>query len=407
MKTATHQVDVQLSAPLLLLLAMACGLAVAALYYSHPLLPLFAQSLSVSAQQIGALPTLTQAGYALGLLLLVPLGDKFDRRKVIVVKGIALAVALAATAVSQGLTLLLGASLIVGITASMAQDIIPTAAHLAPASERGRVVGLVMTGLLSGILLSRVLSGLLGEVVGWRGVYWTAAAAILLLTLCLWRVLPVITPQSQLSTTEVYRSMWRLLKDQPAIQKAALAQGLLNAGFSAFWTTLSLMLSQQFHLGSSIAGLFGLAGAAGALAAPAVGKLADKFGSNKLARVGALLVSVSFLVLLVPVTSLAMPAYMALLAIMTVTFDLGVQIALISHQTIIYNTVPTAMARGNALLLVGVFIGMTAGSYCASQLFAAFGWQAVMGFALLAALGALVLRCIPESRSDNVLVIGK
>lgn len=391
---------------LIFMLALTAGMAVASLYYCQPLLALLGNDFHLNSATVGTLPTLTQAGYALGLLLLIPLGDKFDRRRVILIKGLALAAALAFTAVSPGLAPLLLASFIVGITATMAQDVIPAAAAMTDSSQRGRIVGQVMTGLLTGILLSRVISGFIGEWFGWRSVYLAAAAGMLLVTILLWRALPRFTPSSTLSVGQLYRSLFSLLVKYPSLQKAALAQGLLNAAFSAFWTTLALMLFQSFHLGSSAAGLFGLAGAVGALTAPLFGKAADHFGPQRMTRIGALLTSVSFLLMLAAGSWIHSSWYLPILAILTVSFDMGVQMCLISHQTIIYNTAPQAMSRANAILLAGVFIGMTSGSFVASQLFGLWGWQAVIAFATLSSTLALLLRLLPERRTisyDNVM----
>ncbi|TCN90342.1 putative MFS family arabinose efflux permease [Shewanella fodinae] len=391
---------------LIFMLALTAGMAVASLYYCQPLLALLGNDFHLNSATVGTLPTLTQAGYALGLMLLIPLGDKFDRRRVILVKGLALAAALAFTAVSPGLALLLVASFIVGITATMAQDVIPTAAAMTDSRQRGRVVGQVMTGLLTGILLSRVFSGFIGEWFGWRSVYLAAAAAMLLVTILLWRALPRFTPASTLSVGQLYRSMFSLLATHAKLQKAAVAQGLLNAAFSAFWSTLALMLYQNFHLGSSAAGLFGLAGAVGALTAPFFGKAADRFGPQRMTRIGALLTGVSFLLMLFAGSAINTTWYLPILAVLTVSFDMGVQMCLISHQTIIYNTAPHAMSRANAILLAGVFIGMTSGSLVASQLFSHWGWQAVIAFATLVSTLALLLRLLPERRtmiSDSVI----
>lgn len=387
-----------LPAGLVLLLAVGAGLAVASIYYSQPMLGVLATEIGASPATLGWMPTLTQLGYAMGILLLAPLGDRYDRRRVILVKAVALVVSLAWMALAPSIDHLLAASLAVGMAATLAQDIVPAAATLAPAQHRGRVIGTVMTGLLMGILLSRTVSGVVSQQFGWRAMFVAAALAVALLALVLWRGLPRFAPATTLPYRALLGSLVDLWRAHPALRRAALAQGLLSVGFSAFWSTLAVMLhGEPFHLGAAVAGAFGLAGAAGALAAPLAGRLADRRGPGSVARLGAGLVVVAFASMALALW-LSPRAQLMLLVAGAVGFDLGIQAALIAHQTIVYGLDPAARSRLNAVLMTGVFIGMATGSALGSAALAHWGWSGVVSVAVVASLGALVLRLATPHR---------
>jgi predicted MFS family arabinose efflux permease len=391
----------QLPASLVLLLASGAGLAVASLYYSQPMLGVLGADIGASVGTIGLVPTLTQLGYALGILLLAPLGDRFDRRRIILAKAAALVAALLVAAAAPSITLLLVASLAIGVAATMAQDIVPAAATLAPEAQRGKVVGTVMTGLLLGILLSRVVSGFVAEHFGWRSMFLAAAASVALIGLAAWRGLPRFKPSTQLAYGALLATLATLWRRHGRLRRATLAQALLSVGFSAFWSTLAVMLhGAPFHLGSAAAGAFGLAGAAGALAAPLAGRLADRRGPELVTRLGAALVALSFAAMaLAPL--LTPPAQLALLVACAVGFDLGVQATLVAHQTIVYGIDPGARSRLNAVLFVGMFIGMALGAALGSLLLATWGWLAVTTLAAATALAALAVRLWPAGESGR------
>ena len=376
---------------LVVLLAAGAGVSAANLYYNQPLLAGMARDLGVSPSSVGLLPTATQVGYAAGLFLFAPLGDRLGLRRVIVAKGVALAAALALAAMAPSVGTLAAASFAIGLLATTAQDYVPAAAALAPPEARGKAVGTAMTGLLLGILLSRVVSGVVGGAFGWRTVYVGAAVAVAALTALARRSLPDIPPSAADGTYgAMLRSMAGLVARFPALRRAALAQGLLSFGFSAFWSTLALVLARPpFHHGSAVAGAFGLAGAAGALVAPLAGSLADKRGPETLVRAGALVAAASFLAMALGAGSLAV------LAVATVTFDLGVHSALVSHQTIVYGLDPAARSRSNAVLVSSMFIGMAAGSAIASRVLEPWGGRGIALIAAGASLIALLVRLLP------------
>lgn len=398
-KNSTAQAAVrpqpELSARLILLLATGTGLTVASLYYAQPMLGIMTDDIHAANTTVGWVPTLTQLGYALGILLLVPLGDIIDRRRIVLVKGAILTLALLLAAFAPGIGTLLAASLAIGLTATMAQDIVPAAAALAPESVRGRVVGTVMTGLLLGILLSRVVSGFVAQNFGWRAMYVVAAISVAGFGVVAWRGLPSFHPTTQMTYRQLIGSVASLWRRHPALRRAAVAQGLLSVGFSAFWSTLAVMLHEApFHLGAAAAGAFGLAGAAGALGAPLAGRIADRRGPQIVTRLGAGLVAVSFAAMLLA-PMLGAHAQLWLIGLAAIGFDLGVQVALVSHQTIVYGIEPAARSRLNAVLFVGVFIGMSIGAALGAQALAHWGWTGVASLATLAAIGALVVRMWP------------
>ena len=373
-------------------LALGAGLGVAPLYYSQPMLGTLGADMGASAPAVGMLPTLTQLGYALGILLLVPLGDRYDRRRIILAKAAVLCVALLLAAVAPSLSGLLLASLAIGVTATLAQDIVPAAATLAPVARRGKVVGTVMTGLLLGILLSRVVSGLVAEYLGWRTMFALAALSILVVGGLAWQLLPRFQPTTGLPYSALLGSLAQLWRQHAALRRATWAQGLISVGFSAFWSTLAVMLhGEPFHLGAASAGAFGLAGAAGALAAPLAGRMADRRGPELVTRLGAGLAVLAFAAL--SLSQILPPsAQLGVLIAGTIAFDFGVQAVLIAHQTIVYGIDPAARSRLNAILFTGMFIGMAAGSAAGALLFALGGWLAVTLLATAASVAALVLR---------------
>ncbi|MBU8899379.1 MFS transporter [Corallococcus sp. H22C18031201] len=384
--------DVGMSRGLRLLLAASAGISVASLYYSQPMLGVMGATLGASEAAVGLLPSLTLLGYALGILLLAPLGDRFDRRRIILAKVGLLSVALLMGGLAPGIGLLLAVGFVIGLMATVAQDIVPAAATLAPARERGAVVGTVMTGLLLGILLSRVVSGVVSEQLGWRAMYLMASGSVALVGVAAWRGLPRFRPTSALSYTALLGSLTELWRKHRALRRAAVAQGLLSVGFSAFWSTLAVMLhGAPFHLGSAVAGAFGLAGAAGALGAPVAGRVADRFGSEVVTRLGASLTAVSF-ALMFALPWLEPQSRLWLIGVSAVGFDLGVQITLVAHQSLVFGIDPAARSRLNAVLFVGMFIGMAVGAAGGSLVLAHGGWLALTALATTSAVAALMVR---------------
>jgi predicted MFS family arabinose efflux permease len=387
----------RLAPSLVALFAVGAGVSVAGLYYNQPILGVMAADLGATPAQIGLVPMLTQLGYAAGILLFAPLGDRLDRRRVIVAKLAALAVVLALAGMSSSVGLLAAASLAIGLLATTAQDFVPAAAALAPPAARGKTVGSVMTGLLLGILLSRLVSGTISDHLGWRAVFFGAAGTVALLGVVSAVRLPSFVPSAADSYGALLRSIATLARDVAPLRKAALAQSLLSLAFSGFWSTLALALAAPpYHLGSTAAGMFGLAGAAGAVAAPLAGAIADRSGPNTVIRIGILLVLGSFVAMAV------WPGSLAVLIAGTVVFDLGVQACLISHQTIVYALDPAARSRLNAVLVSSMFLGMSLGAALASQVLSHYGWPGVMTLGAVAAALAFLVRSLPDRAAAPV-----
>ncbi|MBP1222753.1 putative MFS family arabinose efflux permease [Flavobacterium sp. 1355] len=258
-------------------MAVCTGLIVANLYYCQPLIVLIANEFKIPEANAGTITYLTQAGYAIGLFFMVPLGDKIERKKQILMTTLASVIALIIAATAQSFFILQIASLLLGITSIVPQLILPLAASLTAPEQRGKVVGTIMSGLLIGILLSRTLSGFIGQLWGWRSMFWIAAGICLLIFFAIQRKFPVNKPQFQGSYGQLIQSLFTLIKTQPVLREATLINVFCFAQFGAFWTTMVLLLSgEPFSFNSATIGLFGIVGASGALAAPLVEKWETK-----------------------------------------------------------------------------------------------------------------------------------
>ncbi|WP_186231530.1 MFS transporter [Burkholderia gladioli] len=363
---------------LLLLLATIAGVSVANIYYNQPLLGALRLSFPGGAAWIGVVPTATQLGYAAGMLLLAPLGDRFDRRKLILLQIAGLSVALLVAAAAPALPVLAAASLAIGVLATIAQQAVPFAAEIAPPAERGAAVGTVMSGLLLGILLARTAAGFIAEYLGWRAVFCASVAALLALAVVIMLRLPRSTPTSTLRYPQLLASLWHLAVELRELRYAAATGAAMFAAFSAFWPALTLLLAgAPFHYGPQAAGLFGAVGAAGALAAPYAGKSADKRGPHAVIALGIWLVAISFAIFAVSARSLAG------LVIGVIVLDVGVQAAQISNQSRIYALKPEARSRVNTVYMVCYFIGGAIGSSAGVEAWHAGGWLAVSVVGLL------------------------
>jgi predicted MFS family arabinose efflux permease len=373
------------------LLALGAGLSVSGLYYNQPMLGMLPAVLETTASRIGLIPTATQLGYAAGIIFFAPLGDRLDRRRVIVIKSLLLAIALTVAGLSGNVAMLTAASLAIGLTATVAQDLVPAAAAIAEPSSRGKTVGTVMTGLLLGILLSRVVSGAVTAYASWRAVFFGAAAIMLMFAVVAARLLPSFPPKVSAPYLVLLRSMATLMRQVAPLRRAALTQGLISVAFGGFWSTLALALAAKpFELSPLVAGSFGIAGAAGALVAPIAGSFSDRRGPVSVIRLGALLTAASFVIMA------SFSRSIVILAAGTITFDLGSQACLIAHQTIVYAQDESARSRLNAVLVSSMFLGMAAGAMSASRVFARFGFRGVCALCAAAAGVALLVRMLPE-----------
>lgn len=376
-----HASQKELGRGALLAMAVASGIAVANIYYNQPMLGLiqndFPQQTATSL-----IPTATQLGYALGLFFLLPLGDIVHRRKIIITQFIVLAVAVTLAALAPSAWALTIASLFVGASATVAQQIVPFAASLASPEKRGSTIGTVMAGVLSGILFSRTLSGFVGAHAGWREMFWLGVPLALLGAILMAATLPHHRPASRMAYTSAIRSLAHLWKREPALRTAALMQASLFASFTAFWTVLALYLATpRFNLGSDVAGLFGIIGAAGIFAAPLAGRVADRRGPQFVVWIGALLALAAWLIF-------GLWASLIGLVIGVVVLDFGIQSALISNQHIVYALDPEARSRLNTVFMTAMFLGGAIGAALATTIWSLAGWTGVSllgaGFSLMA-----------------------
>lgn len=379
---------------LIALLAATAGITVANIYYCQPVLGDIASTFHVGYGAAARVVIFTQLGYALGLLLFVPLGDVFERRWLIVACAAASALVLIAVGYASSLSLLIPLSLLLGAISITPQLVIPYAAGLVPVENRGRVVGSVMSGLLIGILLSRVLSGFLNTFVGWRAVYFISAGVVFALAILLRCVLPKQHPDEQrnLHYGQLLASLYHLARTEPVLRRHALIGASGFAAFSAFWTTLAFHLEAlPGKYGSSVVGMFGLLGAAGAFVAPLAGRIADRHEARLVNGAALLLVILSFGIMGIAGSSLVM------LAIGVVVMDAGAQASHISNQTRIYALHPALRNRLNSVYMVTSFLGGSLGSALGTLAWTHLGWPGVCATAAVAAaFGLIILFTMPS-----------
>ncbi|MBO1271488.1 MFS transporter [Shewanella sp. 4t3-1-2LB] len=374
-----------LSPLLILLMAVATGVAVANNYYVQPLLDTIANYFKVSHTAAGMLVTTAQLFYGAGLLLLVPLADMVERRRLIVVMMLLATLGLLISALATNLYWLLLGTAVAGACSVVAQVLVPLAATLADPSQRGRVVGTVMGGLLLGILLARVVAGVISTWISWQAVYWLAAGAMLLITLLLARALPVYQSETTIRYGELMRSLFGLFRTEPKLRSRSFLGGLSFAMFTMFWTPLAFLLANPpYEYSDATIGLFGLAGVAGVAAARWAGKLADSGKGNTGTWVGLGSALISWLLLFFAADSLV------LLLVGVVLLDLAVQLTHVSNQNVIYALQQQLRNRLNAGYMTCYFVGGALGSWVSVNLYQFGGWHAVCyGGAALAIIGLL------------------
>ncbi|HEY8957108.1 MFS transporter [Chitinophaga sp.] len=341
----------------IMIMALCTGLIVANIYYSQPLLVLMSEEFKVTESNAGQVTFFTQVGYALGLLFCVPLGDKLERKRQIVVMTLAAVVALVAAAMSVNITMLKVTGLMIGFTSVVPQLILPLAANLSDPASRGKVIGTIMSGLLVGILLSRTLSGVVGHHFGWRAMFWIAAGISALLAVIMITSFPSSKPNFQGSYGDLMKSLLTLVKEQPMLREASAINACCFAMFGMFWTTVVFLLSDApFKYTSEQIGLMGLAAAAGALGAPLVGRIADKKNPRIAIGYGIIFLFFGYFLFYI------FKANIIGIIIGIIAIDLGLQGIHVSNQTRIYTLLPEARNRLNTVFMTTSFIGTSLGS---------------------------------------------
>jgi predicted MFS family arabinose efflux permease len=376
---------------LILVMSIACGLTVANLYYIQPLLGDIAKTFHVDQLSIGFAAMLTQIGYAIGMIFILPLGDIKEKRNLIVIMLLFSVISLMSMFFSSNIYILTISSFAVGFTSIIPQLIIPLAAQLSNPQQRGQTIGTIMSGLLIGILLSRTVSGILGSYLGWRIVYLIAAIMMFTLMLILRKLIPLCNPISDIKYSELLKSMIHLIKTEPILRESSLNGALMFSAFSAFWTTLIFLLeSSHYNMGAEAAGLLGLVGVSGALAAPLVGKVADKRGSRFAIGICIVVVIVSYLLFF-------LFGFKILgLVLGVILLDLVVQSCNVSNQARVHSLNEETRNRLNTIYMVSFFLGGAFGSFLGSYSYSHFGWYGVCTFGIITQILALIIHKISK-----------
>jgi predicted MFS family arabinose efflux permease len=370
----------------LLLMATACGLCAGANYFNQPLLHSIAVDLGISEARASLTVTMAQVSYALGLLLLVPLGDMLERRRLVLGLMLLAALGMLASGMAHSVTLLAAGTLLTGLFSVAAQVLVPMAASFAAPGTSGRAVGLVMSGLLVGILASRSVAGVLSDLGGWNAVYWVGALATAGVALLLRRALPLAQPARRMGYGEVMRSLLTLAREQPRLRSRALIGGMGFATVSVLFSTMALLLAGPgYGFGDAQIGLIGLVGVAGALMANMAGRLADRGLEQRTTLAGGLLMLAGWCALWLGGTSL----WWFLAGLLIV--DAALQALHISNQNVIYALAPSARSRINAVYMTGYFIGASLGSAMGSAVWLHWGWTGASVAGLILSLATLAV----------------
>lgn len=366
---------------LILIMSVASGLTVANIYYIQPLLAGIAQYYHVTQGYSGLLATLTQIGYALGLLLILPLADILEKRRLVLTMLLGAAISLLLLFFSPTITIALFASFGIGFCSVIPQLLIPFAAQLANPKERGKIIGSIMSGLLIGILLSRVVSGFIGRYMMWKNIYFIAAFCMLLLWVALRFILPKSYGDSKIKYIDSLKSMIVLIRQFPALREASVVGAMVFLAFSAFWTALTFLLqSSSYHMGTDVAGLFGLVGVVGALFSPWAGKISDKKGARFTVGINIVVIIAAYIVFGIWGFQLCG------LIVGVILLDLGVQSCNVSNQTRIHQLSEEARNRITSVYMVSYFLGGALGSWLGTVSFQRFGWIGVCFIGLFSQL---------------------
>ena len=374
-----------LSSWLVFLMAFAIGVTIASNYYAQPLLHSITHDLNIAVEHAGSIIMAAQFSYAVGLLFITPLGDKFERKHLIIILMVLSTCGLIVSALSKNLWMLIIGTSITGLFSTVAQVLIPFAATLSKPEHRGKIVGILMSGMLLGILLGRTFAGAISTIADWHYVYWIATSIMGIVTLLLWISLPTYRNTININYFQLLWSIGSLYKQEPILRIRSLLAVISFALFSLLWTPLAFLLSNDpYHYSDFIIGLFGIAGAAGALGSPIVGKLSDKGKGWLATTIGLGLLLLSWLPL-----SLAQYSIIALI-LGVVILDFSVQVTHVSNMSAIYQIRPEARSRMNTGYMVCYFIGGMLGSVGSTYLFSHYGWIAIVLSGIILGLMGLI-----------------
>jgi predicted MFS family arabinose efflux permease len=380
----------------IIMMAIIAGAVITNIYCTQPILPLIATDLGLDLTTVDLVAGSALLGFATGLALLLPMGDRFDRRKLVLGQIILAFCFGIAAAISPSVGTLIAASFGLGIVSCVPQQLVPFAAVMSKPSERGRNVGTVVSGIMVGILLGRTIAGVVGEAWGWRAVYGLEAAFMIPVWIAAAALLPKGVPSTNLSYPRLLASLWPLMRDNSAIRQSMIVQALLWACFNAFWVNLAALLANgPFQLGSAWAGGFGIIGAAGALAASLGGRATDRLGSRSVIGASIGIVTLAYLLLAGAQTS------MALLVLGVIVLDIGVQSGLVSNQTRAFAVDPKAQGRINSLYMTATFFGGAVGAAVSGWLMTRFGWSGIVEFGIALGLIALAIHWIGAPRQTK------
>ena len=360
--------------PTSLLFTMACmaAVSVANIYYCQPLLSLMGNDLGIDEWRASLIAMITQVGSACGLFLIIPSGDKFDRKKIVSYSFTILAMALFCIALSDNFHTVMAASFAVGTCSVMPQIFIPIAAQYSRPEKKGANVGLIVSGLLTGILASRVISGLVGEWLGWRAMYFIAAIVMSLCTLVVWRIMPYTENNYTGSYKRLMHSLFALIREYKLLRICALRAAFAFGSFLALWASLTFKMEQApFYAGSDVVGLLGLCGVAGAMAASVVGCLVSRIGVRNFNLLGAALMLSAWVI-----AYLWGNTYTAVI-ITILILDIGMQCIQLSNQTVVFSLNPKASNRINTIFMTNYFIGGSLGTFLSGSAWSLAGWSGV------------------------------
>ena len=375
-----------LPAHMLWTLAIVAGISVANLYYNQPLLNLMRADLGVSDFQANLIAMITQIGYALGLLFIVPLGDLYRRKKIILVNFLLLVFALLTMAMAENIYTVWAASLVTGVCSMIPQIFVPIASQYSRPEHKGRNVGVVISGLLTGILASRVVSGWVGELLGWREMYFIAAGLMCICAFVVLKVLPDIRPTFEGRYSTLMKSLFHLLRDYPALRIYSIRSGLAFGAFLAMWSCLAFKMGNApFYADSDVIGGLGLCGIAGALTASFVGKYVKRVGIRNFNFIGCSLILSAWASLYWGGNS-----YAGIIA-GVLLIDIGMQCIQLSNQASIFELCPSASNRVNTIFMTTYFVGGSMGTFLAGSFWHVSGWAGVAAVGILLTLCSLVI----------------